>query len=427
MNDSGSPTPVKKRHVFFLSGFDPKGASYYHGVYAAEAAKRAAVGDIALTVSRRQRGEAGNTTWTIRHQRTATTAAHAGNPAEPPTDTVYEYLRWDDIVRAHWPRSLPRLLADTIFGFAVFTPCGAIRRMSEMAPATGRAGVVMGLVFPVSLLASVLVALLVGWLVTAFGAGAVVGGVVGLAVLAAGVYASNTFEKRYSPSWMSRIIAFVAKLSHGRVKEMNVRLDAMAERIAHRLRDPDIDEVLVVGYSVGSILAVSAVTRAMRLQDAHAHTSLDPETAPAPASVIPRRATLSLLTIGHCIPMLALLPRAKIYREELAEIASRPGLTWCDFSAPGDWGSFAMVDPIGECKIPVADRQPARPQLRSPRFHTLFAPAAYDLLKKNKRRLHLQYLMTGDLPGDYDYFAITAGAQTLAQRYPADAPSPADS
>ena len=54
----------------------------------------------------------------------------------------------------------------------------------------------------------------------------------------------------------------------------------------------------------------------------------------------------------------------------------------------------------------------------SPRFHTQFAAATYNKLKRNKRRIHMQYLMAGELPSDYDYFAITAGAVTLDQRYP---------
>ncbi len=64
--------------------------------------------------------------------------------------------------------------------------------------------------------------------------------------------------------------------------------------------------------------------------------------------------------------------------------------------------------------------------MTSPRFHTLFAPAVYAKLKKDKRRMHLQYLMAGEVatgqvdevPGGYDFFSITAGSRSLRQRYP---------
>ncbi|MEQ9177040.1 MAG: hypothetical protein RLP16_08045, partial [Alphaproteobacteria bacterium] len=39
-------------------------------------------------------------------------------------------------------------------------------------------------------------------------------------------------------------------------------------------------------------------------------------------------------------------------------------------------------------------------------------------------RLHFQYLCAFDLPGDYDYFRITAGPLTLSERFEDRPPSP---
>ena len=58
-----------------------------------------------------------------------------------------------------------------------------------------------------------------------------------------------------------------------------------------------------------------------------------------------------------------------------------------------------------------------KPKLLSARFHTLFRPETYASLKRDFRRSHFQYLMAAELPGDYDYFLITAGDQTLDARY----------
>jgi hypothetical protein len=38
-------------------------------------------------------------------------------------------------------------------------------------------------------------------------------------------------------------------------------------------------------------------------------------------------------------------------------------------------------------------------------------------LKRQYFRLHFQYMCAFDRPGSYDYFRITAGPQTLADRY----------
>ena len=52
----------------------------------------------------------------------------------------------------------------------------------------------------------------------------------------------------------------------------------------------------------------------------------------------------------------------------------------------------------------------------SPRFHTLFESARYVQLRRDKRRMHLQYLMSGEMPGGYDFFDLTAGPGRLKER-----------
>ena len=51
--------------------------------------------------------------------------------------------------------------------------------------------------------------------------------------------------------------------------------------------------------------------------------------------------------------------------------------------------------------------------MRSPRFHTLFGRERYQQLRRDKRRMHLQYLLAGELPGGYDFFRLTAGVECL--------------
>jgi hypothetical protein len=55
--------------------------------------------------------------------------------------------------------------------------------------------------------------------------------------------------------------------------------------------------------------------------------------------------------------------------------------------------------------------------MMSPRFHLMFEPALYAQMVKNKRRMHIQYLMAGQRPVLYDYFAITAGPLRLTERF----------
>lgn len=163
-------------------------------------------------------------------------------------------------------------------------------------------------------------------------------------------------------------------------------------------------EILVVGHSSGAIMAASIVARALRL---------DPQ-------LCQHGPVLSLLTLGHCIPMLACLPQAISFRAELQTLGTATGLDWLDFSAPPDACCFALVDPLqslpGDAATEAA-RLPDRPKLLSPRFAQMFDAAQYAPLRRDKFRIHFQYLMASQQVVDYDYFAITAGAQTLAQRF----------
>src|SRR5437867_10470624 len=103
---------VRKRCFFYLSGFDPKGAAHYHALYRDEAAKQAQVSGMSVEVGRRQKTAQGNAFWQV-------TAHNREGPESPesPAGTVetrYEFLRWDDIVREHWPRNQVRLRWDIV-------------------------------------------------------------------------------------------------------------------------------------------------------------------------------------------------------------------------------------------------------------------------------------------------------------------------
>jgi hypothetical protein len=94
-------------------------------------------------------------------------------------------------------------------------------------------------------------------------------------------------------------------------------------------------------------------------------------------------------------------------------------VTWVDVTAPGDGCSFALCDPVA-----VSGMAPAGqlwPLVISAAFTQTLSPARWKALRWKFFRLHFQYLCAFDnLPGrrsDYDYFRITAGPITLAQRF----------
>jgi hypothetical protein len=387
-----------KRHVYFLSGFDPKGAAHYHALYQAQAQQQATVNNLQIKVGARQRDAQGNSFWTVN------TTAPDGSACE----TTYEFSRWDDLVRQNWPRSTWRLLMDMLFAYRLMWASGEIATVWRLSRKT-----LVGLVYPLVVLGGGLVTGLFAAVAAAaglswWGASPWLAGAAGFAVFALMLWGTLKLEGKLNTTWLVRIFSFSGKQACGLLPALETRLDTIAAKISRKVNARDVDEILVVGFSVGSILGVSVMARALAGADAHGASQQERDGP-----------SIAFLTLGHCIPMHGLAPQAQTFRQELAVLAQNAALRWHDFSSPTDWGSFALVDPVTACRVVVPAGSKVNPDMRSPRFHTLFDPATYSRIKRNKRRMHMQYLMAGELPSEYDYFAITSGTQTLAQRFAA--------
>jgi pimeloyl-ACP methyl ester carboxylesterase len=152
----------------------------------------------------------------------------------------------------------------------------------------------------------------------------------------------------------------------------------------------------VVGHSVGSMVAVGVAARiAERL----------------PAE---RRRDVTLVTLGQCIPLLSLLPGAFRFRADLKALADARELPWLDMNARADSLCFAQANPVEVSGVAAAGGgQGVRPLQQVVRPFRMFAPADYARLRRNKLRLHFQYLMASALLNEYDYFRMTAGPDRL--------------
>jgi len=156
------------------------------------------------------------------------------------------------------------------------------------------------------------------------------------------------------------------------------------------------------------------------------HLAANPEPAVSPVSA--SAPVVNLVTLGNCIPLFGLFPGARNLRRTLRELALDKSVYWADISSPSDSVCFGMCDVVGlslrEDGLRTASQaseslshlgrqaQKARqwginPQaVCSPRFHKLFHPTSYRWLRRNKMRMHFQYLMAGEIAGAYDYFEL---------------------
>jgi len=374
----------------YVSGFDPKGAAHYHALYRDEAARKLAADTSTPRVSERRRLPGGNSFWSVQTQ-----------DGEQVVHTHYEFMRWDDVVRRHWPRTTWALWRAVISTTHFYVRHGALWKMFLLAWPPAVAAFTPFMLVCAMLLGVPLAALTATWMALGLQwhpAGALVsGGAAGVAVWGL----CSMLEKRFSMYWMMRSYAFTARQARGELPDLEQRLDVLAQRLVERLKTQPDDEVLVVGHSSGAIMAAIIVARAL-------------QQAPR---LLSGRTRLSLLTLGQWIPLLGLLPMAQGFRAELQTLGGANGLTWVDFSAPPDGCCFALTHPLRSCCVSGGPATGADIKLLNPRFANLFHAPAYAALKRDKLAMHFQYLRRADKAGDYDYFAITSGAQTLAERY----------
>ena len=85
---------INKRHVLYFSGFDPRGPAYYRQLYRAESAKQAAINDMPIEIGKSEHSSQSSISWKMRTQLDGAAV-----------ETHYEFMRWDDVIRNHWPRN----------------------------------------------------------------------------------------------------------------------------------------------------------------------------------------------------------------------------------------------------------------------------------------------------------------------------------
>lgn len=378
----GQAEQVKRRKVYYVSGFDPRGASFYHRLYREESAKQAVHHGGSVSVGSRVRLGEHVSAWHVHSE----WDGHA-------VSTEYQFLHWDDLVRRHWEPSLPRLVLSTLARYGRYIGCGAFGRLSK----TFR-GPFYSALYPLAYLVLLLI-LAVGGGIGVKAMLAAVGGNAWLAwasgvVIGAGLFGGGiALANRLAVFWLLQIYRFVQGWGEREPEDVKARIDAFADWIRRDLEASPCDEVLVVGHSVGSIVGVSL---AARLADA-----LPPA----------QRRQLTLITLGQCIPLLSLMPSAKAFHRDLQRLSEERGMQWLDMNARADSLCFSQANPLDISGITGSGV--GRPTAQVVRPFRMFDKKEYARMKRSRQRLHFQYLMASALPNEYDYFRMTAGPRRI--------------
>lgn len=389
---------VTRRRLFYIPGYDPIHPRRYRELYRKEGAAQAAISG--YEVALRARSGKGRYGWYVTGSMDGTRVA-----------CEVDVLVWSDIVRESMSQSIGATYLQLARTAWTYIASGALFRLMRL-----RKGPVIAALYPVGfLLLQLILAIALGWVVFAalqalwavflpqsifmIGLGAASGAFAGYGLLRW----FKARDGRFYAYYLMHDYAFSAQHRGGNLPALESRIAQFADEIAAALTG-EADEVLIVGHSSGAHLAVSILADLIR-------AGRVPDKGPV----------LSFLSLGQVMPMVSFLPDAHRLRADLAYLSASGALTWVDVTAPGDGCAFALCDPVAVSGVAPKDKR--WPLVISAAFTQTLSPERWHELRWKFFRLHFQYLCAFDRPGDYDYFRITAGPMTLAERFAHRAPS----
>lgn len=311
------------------------------------------------------------------------------------TVTDFTLLRWDNLIDAYVAKSRWRKLVEGSAAILHFTLNGTVFRYFS---ANGRYG--MFVLYPFFLMAGfAIISFLVGKVVAglAFVFAAACGVVVGLLVFAGLLRWVGPYFHLYFAlaDW-----SFAADLACERVAGLEDCYDQFAKEIVVRIRNGGCQEVVLCGVSLGAVMMVEALARAVRL---------DPELGRG-------QSTLVFLTIGSSILKIGLHPKATGLKASVARVSAEPSLSWFEYQSKVDPINFFGTNPVEQMRLPPT----GKPIVRTIRIRETMRPEEYRSLRLNFLRLHRQFAMPNSRRYYYDFYHICFGPMSLHRRVALD-------
>lgn len=379
--------PIRRRRVHYFSGFDPRGAGHYHRLLREQGARPQPSGALVNTGAR-SRPDTHTHRWPVEWQPTPASE----DPGAPTVHTEQVFMGWDDIIRRHWTRRPLALLGEmaAVYASMLFEMgLGRLKRthsttlITAVLPALGVlvATLLGGLV---AWAAATVMALPPGWSVA-------VPGLLSLLVARGVLWGAD----RLGLFWLTRIFGFVRHMSRGTAAGLDKRTRVWIEQVIARQQDDPVDEVVLVGHSVGTLLLVGVIDGLLQ----------DPRWQALQAG---RRT--AVLTLGQCYGALALLPRATAFRAALGRLVTHPQIAWLDVTALIDPMCFYRAAPLANTGMPDAGGAQMPVRLAA-RFFQMYEPRHWAAIRRDKMKTHFLYLMTPDRAGNFDLYTLLYGPQ----------------
>jgi hypothetical protein len=371
---------VRRRHVYHMAGYDPMDAGAQYRRFARQLDVFRRTWNVDASVSAlEQTSDKCRAWWTVR----------ARGP-DWQVEAVHEALLWDDIVRADFGRPLALRLLKAAFAYCDLIVTGT---MFRYILANQRYAIFF--LFPIFSVALFAVA---GWLLARLAVGFL--GLEGVAAAALGVPVGLAVflvllrwpGRRWRVEQLLDDWICAHDYIHGGRPDIDARLELFAEALLARARDAALDEIVIVGHSLGAMLVLDVIVRALARD----------------ADFGRRGAAVCVLTIGATIPKFALHPRAHAIRRRIAEVAAEPSIAWTEYQSRADTISFYKFDPVSLRHI-ADDRLDGKPVIRRVQIHDMLLPETFARCRTHVLRLHYRSVMANDRRAPYDYFLMVCG------------------
>jgi hypothetical protein len=306
------------------------------------------------------------------------------------TEVTFEMLRWDDLVLRDSQRGMWSRLYHSGLAFFDFVVTGTVLRYVRANWRYACFFLFPYLCIVLFGLGSAVVARAAARLADLSGVYAAIASI----FFAVAIFAAlmKWFGPRYRINHVLDDAIFSQQFLHGQRPEMEQRIDDFAREIVRRARKADVDEILVVGHSLGAAMAIAAVARSLEQ---------DPQLAN-------HGPTLCILTVGATIPKFSLHPKGERIRQAAQTIADETSIRWTEYQARDDAISFYRFDPVS-LKRTSRDRSDGRPNIRRVQIYSMMDSASFKRHRFNFMRIHYQFLMGNDQRSAYDYCMIVCG------------------
>jgi hypothetical protein len=382
---------IRRRLVIYVQGYDPRGLPEYYRMFRREFRRTCELYGLTGKVGRIENDpERFTTHWSV---------TTSGNDWQ--VETRYRFLRWDDIIRKDFiqPPWWKILHMCRVMVLALLN--GVALRIAK---AHWRFGLFM--IYPlvlvtVWLLLGVFTGVMCMKLITGLGIALPVAGMVG-AITGLGAFAALIWltEAQTYLLYLCDDIVATHQYALRQRPDWDARMEQFAVCVADAVRSSNAEEVVIVGHSSGSFLAVDVLDRAL---------ARDPELGKHGRCV-------RLLTLGANFPIVGFQPRAQWFRDRLQRLALASDIDWVDYQSRHDIMNFWPFDPIVGHGIELGPER-RNPLVVAISFRDLWEPGNFGRRRWRFFKAHFQFLMANErLGAAYDYYLICCGPIDLMTR-----------